>query len=157
MQGDAAATGGKTIRWSVFSNAQLHVQSEQADDLFNSANTGTITGFLPAADLSRSFAWINGMTDGGGNAHPRDMWQFELTDLATINLQRGRTGQELSYRYFVVELPSVAASPVSPSVESFSAVPTSIIAGAPSALTWATTNAGGVSINGGASLPADRQ
>jgi len=79
----------------------------------NSNNSGTINGFVPVTDLSQSFAWVSGMTDGGGNAHPRDMWQFELLDSATIDLQRGRTGQELSYRYFVVELPTEAGAPPS--------------------------------------------
>ena len=104
VQEDANATGNKTIRWSVISNPQFHVQTGEANNLLNSTNTGTITGFTPVADLTQSFAWVSGMTDGGGNAHPRDMWQFELQDSSTINLQRGRTRQELSYRYFVVEL-----------------------------------------------------
>lgn len=106
VQEDAAATGTKTIRWSVISNPNMQVQSGQENNLLNSTNTGTITGFSPVADLAKSFAWVSGLTDGGGNAHPRDMWQFELSDSATIQLQRGRTGQELSYRYFVVELPT---------------------------------------------------
>ncbi|KGJ89257.1 hypothetical protein ND16A_2150 [Thalassotalea sp. ND16A] len=149
VQEDAAATATKTIRWSVISNPQMQVQSGQADNLLNSTNTATITGFLPVADLAQSFAWVSGMTDGGGNAHPRDMWQFELLDSSTINLQRGRTRQELSYRYFVVELPSVATVPGGPSVGTFSAAPTSIIAGATSTLTWTTANATNVSIDNG--------
>ena len=83
---------------------EAYVVLEAANNLLNSNNSGTITGFVSVADLTQSFAWVNGMTDGGGNAHPRDMWQFELIDSSTINLLRGRTGQELSYRYFVVEL-----------------------------------------------------
>ncbi len=149
VQEDAAATASKTIRWSVISNPQMNVQSGQANNLLNSTNTGTITGFLPVADLAQSFAWVSGMTNGGGNAHPRDMWQFELLDLSTINLQRGRTRQELSYRYFVVELPSAAASPGTPNVETFSAAPTSIVAGAASTLTWTTFNATSVTIDNG--------
>jgi len=105
VQEDAAATGTKTIRWSVISNPEMQVQSGEANNQLNRANTGTITGFVPVNDLTQSFAWVSGMTDGGGNAHPRDMWQFELLNSSTISLQRGRTGQELSYRYFVVELP----------------------------------------------------
>jgi uncharacterized repeat protein (TIGR01451 family) len=84
----------------------MQVQSGAANDLLTSTNIGTITGFVPVADQTRSFAWVSGMTNGGGNAHPRDMWQMELADSSTINLQRGRTGQQLSYRYFVVELPT---------------------------------------------------
>jgi hypothetical protein len=96
------------------------------------------------------------MTDGGGNAHPRDMWQFELTDSGTINLLRGRTGQELSYRYFVVELPAGSGTPPPPAtVDGFTAAPPTVTAGESTSLTWTTTNATGVSINGGATLPAD--
>ena len=72
---------------------------------FTNSNTGTISGFTAVGDITRSFVWMSGLTDGGGNAHPRDMWQFELSNPNTINLLRGYNGQELSYRYFVIELP----------------------------------------------------
>ena len=114
VQEDAAATGTKTVRWSVISNLQMQVQTGAADNVLTSANSGTITGFSAVADLTQSFAWVSGMTDGGGNAHSRDMWQFELLDSSTINLQRGYNGQELSYRYFVVELPTGGGSPPPP-------------------------------------------
>ena len=117
VQEDAAATGNKTVRWSVISNPDMQVQSGAANNLLNSANTGSITGFTPVAETARSFAWVTGMTDGGGNAHPRDMWQFELSDAGTIDLLRGRTGQELSYRYFVVELPAGGGTPPPPNVD----------------------------------------
>ena len=149
VQEDAAATGTKTIRWSVISNPQMQVQSGEADNLLNSTNTGTITGFVPVADLTRSFAWVSGMTDGGGNAHPRDTWQFELLSSSAIDLQRGRTGQELSYRYFVVELPVGAASVGPPSVDSFTVTPTAITAGDSTTLAWTTSNASSVSIDNG--------
>ena len=252
IQEDATATGSKTIRWSIISNPQMQVQSGEADNQFTTSNAGSINGFVAVADMTQSFAWVSGMTDGGGNAHPRDMWQFELQDASTINLQRGRTGQELSYRYFVVELPTGGGSgdnlsplanagadqsatdsngdleepflldassssdpdgtiaiyewhegatllatgvnpivslsvgthtieltvtddggataaetvvitvdpqqppaPASPVIDSFSASPTTITAGELATLSWATTDADSVSINGGASQPAD--
>jgi hypothetical protein len=83
----------------------MNVQMGAADDMYQNSVTATITGFTPVSDLGSSFAWMSGMTNGGGNAHPRDMWQFELSDPSTISLQRGRSGQNLDYRYFVVELP----------------------------------------------------
>ncbi|MEC4673157.1 MAG: PASTA domain-containing protein, partial [Nitrospirota bacterium] len=105
VQEEANGTGNKTIRWHVIHNPTIQVQSGAANNQLTTTTTGTITGFSAVADLDRAFAWVSGLTDGGGNAHPRDMWQFELSDPLTISLQRGRTGQELSYRYFVVELP----------------------------------------------------
>ena len=42
-----------------------------------------------------------------------------------------------------------------PTIDSFTATPTSITAGESATLSWATTNADGISINGGATLSAD--
>lgn len=105
LQEDHAATGLKTIRWHVIQNPYMHVQNGAADNQFSHDLSATITGFAPVADENSAFAWVTGMTDGGGNAHPRDMWQFKLMDQATISLERGYAGQELSYHYSVVELP----------------------------------------------------
>ena len=105
VQEHGAATGTKTVRWYVISNPQINVQTGSADNQFTNDLTNSITGFTPVTDTSRSFAWVHGMTNGGGNAHPRDTWQFELADASTIDLERGYNGQNLDYRYYVVELP----------------------------------------------------
>ena len=105
VQEHAAATGSKIIRWYVIRNPEMNVQTGLADNQFQNDLTATITGFNAVSDLNSSFVWVHGMTNGGGNAHPRDMWQFELMDSSTIYLQRGYSGQNLDYRYFVVELP----------------------------------------------------
>jgi len=105
LQEETNASATKIIRWHILQNPSILVQSGSADNQMTGSTTGTITGFTPVTDVSRAFVWISGLTDGGGNAHPRDMWQFELSNDSTISLQRGRTGQELSYRFFVVELP----------------------------------------------------
>jgi PKD repeat protein len=105
VQEHAAATGSKMVRWYIISNAEMTVQTNAADDQFQSSNTANVTGFSPVQDPTASFAWVHGMTNGGGNAHPRDMWQFELADASTLYLQRGYNGQNLDYRYFVIEFP----------------------------------------------------
>lgn len=105
VQEDAKATGNKTIRWYVIQNPELTVQTGSAENQFTGSLTASISGFTPVGDVTKAFAWVTGLTDGGGNAHPRDMWQFELADDSTISLQRGYSGQELSYRYQVVEFP----------------------------------------------------
>jgi hypothetical protein len=111
VQEDAKATGTKTVRWYVIQNPDMRVQTEAANNQFTQDLQATILGFTPVEELSRSFAWVTGLTDGGGNAHSRDMWQFRLTDPSTISLQRGYSGQELSYRYFVIELPGGPPGP----------------------------------------------
>ena len=105
VQEDAKGSGNKTIRWFVIQNPQLTVQSGTGENQFNSILNATVSGFTAVSDINTAFAWVTGLTDGGGNAHPRDMWQFELSNDSTINLQRGYSGQELSYRYQVIELP----------------------------------------------------
>ena len=105
VQEEADATENKTVRWFVIENPDMQVQTGAADNQFNDSTTAIITGFSPVADVTNAFAWVTGLTDGGGNAHPRDLWQVELADPSTIGMQRGRTGQELSHRYFVVDLP----------------------------------------------------
>ena len=47
------------------------------------------------------------------------------------------------------------AAPGLPTIDSFSATPTTITAGETAILSWTTTDASGVSINGGPSLSAD--
>jgi len=106
LQEHSTATGTKTIRWYLIQNPDLNVQTGSADSQFKLLVNATISGFIPVANLSRSFAWVTGMTNGGGTAHPRDMWQFELQNTSTINLERGRDGQDLDYFYQIVELPT---------------------------------------------------
>lgn len=105
VQEHAAATGTKNIRWYVIENPDMDVQTGAADNQYAQLTQASITGFTDVEDLSRSFVWMSGMTNGSGNAHPRDMWQFELADAGTINIERGYSGQNLDYRYFVIELP----------------------------------------------------
>jgi len=105
VQEHSNATATKIIRWYVIENPNIRVQTSAADSLYKNELTATIGGFQPVEDTGRAFAWAQGLTNGGGNAHPRDMWQFELKDSSTIFMQRGYSGQQLSYRCFVVELP----------------------------------------------------
>ncbi|MBI4601842.1 MAG: tandem-95 repeat protein [Planctomycetes bacterium] len=104
VQEHAEATGSKTIRWHVIQNPQIRVQTGAADGQFGTSVTATVGGFAPVTDPGSSFAWVQGMTAGGANNHPRDMWQFELQNGSTISLQRGYSGADLFYRHVVVEL-----------------------------------------------------
>jgi len=105
LQKHASASATTNIRWNVISNPGMAVQTGAADGQFQNDLTATITGFTAVDDMSRSFAWVTGFTNLGNNSHPRDMWQFKLSDASTISLQRGRSGASLDYRYFVVSFP----------------------------------------------------
>ncbi len=106
IQEHASATASKSLQWYVIENEDLNVQTGAADNQFSGSTSATISGFTAVANETNSFAWVTGMTNGGGNAHPRDMWQAELSNSTHIALERGRSGQNLDYRYFVVELPT---------------------------------------------------
>ncbi len=106
VQEHSTAVANKTVRWYVIANPLMEVQTISGGDQFTSNLTATISGFNPVADSTRSFAWVHGMTNGNGAAHPRDFWQFALDGDSSIALKRGYSGQRMSYIAAVIELPT---------------------------------------------------
>ena len=65
VQEDAKAGGNKTIRWFIIQNPQLVVQAGAADNQFSSSLSATIGGLTAVSDVTKAFAWVTGLTDGG--------------------------------------------------------------------------------------------
>lgn len=105
VQEYATAVANKTVRWYVIANPLMQVQTTSADDQFTSDLTQTISGFSAVSDSTQAFAWVQGMTDGTGSAHPRDFWQFAFDGDSAIDLKRGFSGRHMDYFAAVIELP----------------------------------------------------
>ncbi len=111
VQYHAAAGGTMNVRWYLITNPDMSVQTGAAQDQFQNDFTNTIALTNSVSSLTRSFAWVTGLTNGGGTAHPRTMWQMELLTTSTISLERFYSGQNLDYRYHAIQLP-VGSNPV---------------------------------------------
>jgi hypothetical protein len=100
------ADGEKAVYWSVIQNPQLYVQQSQAFEDFGGLYDVIIGGFSPLRSVKRGFAWVTGFTTGAGSAHPKEIWSVELASTSSINLERYRGANALSYHAQVVSLPT---------------------------------------------------
>ena len=132
---------------SVTASVTITVNPVPAVDSFTAA-PATIT-----AGQSATLSWTTTNADSvsidGGASLPAD-GSSTVSPVTTTTYVLTATGPGGSVTASV----TITVNPV-PAVDSFTAAPATITAGQSATLSWTTTNADSVSIDGGASLPAD--
>ena len=115
LQTTSDGTASQTFQWYVISSPCLDVQHLQADGVYPTALSGTITVPNPVPDLTSAFAWLMGEAplDPTGQNILQAYWQFKLTGVSTISIERGAstpTSSPLDYDVQVVQFANITHS-----------------------------------------------
>jgi hypothetical protein len=115
LQTTSDGTASQTFQWYIISHPGFSVQQWQADGVFPTALSGSLTVPVPVTDLASSFAWLMGEAplDPTGQNILQAYWQFALTGVSTISIERGAdtpTSTPLDYDAQVIEFADTVRS-----------------------------------------------